>query len=652
MTKNRLETLERQLLNAQGRIEQAERLAGLGFWEWDIVEDRLTDCSESYARLFDMTRAEAMAASRSTHMDHAFVHPDDLQRYIELEDMALERGIGTDIEYRVITAKGRVRHFHEIAEVVKNDAGEVIRTSGIVQDVTDAKLAQEELAKTLADARRAERMAKLGTYTWKWPEGKIIACSEEYARLQEMTVEQVLGRFTTVEADHEAIHPDDRAAFAAIEAEALANGEGYTAEYRLQLPSGGVRHMREVCEVETNSQGDVVRSMGAIQDITEQVYLQEQLRHSLKMDALGQLTGGVAHDFNNMLTVIMGNIEFVMDSLGREHPKTKLLAEARKSAQRCADLTQRLLTFARKQSLQIETVDLQELVEGMSELLHRTLGETIQVEIQETGRQWLTETDSSQLENVILNLAINARDAMPDGGKLRIELDSVLLDEDYTSAHENLTSGHYIQLSVIDAGVGMSNEVRMQAFDPFFTTKEVDKGTGLGLSMVHGFMKQCHGHVSLYSEPGEGTVVKLFLPFSSTGTIETQIEHTAKQLRGNGEQILVVEDNADVRKLAVRMLNRLGYQTVEAENGEDALRLLDADPSIVLLFSDVVLPGAMSGVELAEKARLGYPNLNVLFTSGFTREVITPDFELLEKPYNKSKLASMISQALGAAAST
>ena len=651
MTSERLKTAKRQLLHTQNQIQQAERLAGLGFWEWDIVADHLADCSEGYASWLGLTKAEVMAASDSTPNDHIFIHPDDLQRYIESENKAHESGIGVDIEYRIITAKGRVRYHHEVGEVVKNDAGEVIRTSGIVQDITDVKLAQEELARTLADARRAERMAKLGTYTWKWPEGRIVACSEEYARLHEMTVEQVLENFTTPKADHDAIHPDDRAVVAAIEAEALAKGEGYTAEYRLLLPGGGIRHMREVCEVETNSQGEVVRSMGSVQDITEQVQLQEQLRQSLKMDALGQLTGGVAHDFNNLLTVIMGNIEFTMESLGHENADTQLLAEAQKAAQRCADMTHRLLAFSRKQSLHITTVEVQELVRGMRELLQRTLGETIQVDIQETGRQWLTETDSSQLENVILNLAINARDAMPGGGKLRIELENVLLDEEYVSGYDDLSCGHYIQLSVIDAGVGMPEEVRKQAFDPFFTTKEVGKGTGLGLSMVHGFLKQCRGHVSIYSEPGEGTVVKLFLPISPEHIIKKQTKDSTATQKGHGEQILVVEDDAGVRLLAVRMLEQLGYQTVEAENGEDALHLLDTEPSIVLVFSDVVLPGGMNGVELAKKAWLSYPDLKVLFTSGFPRDFMAPDYELLEKPYSKSVLASAISEMLEPAAS-
>ncbi|MCZ6641234.1 MAG: PAS domain-containing protein, partial [Gammaproteobacteria bacterium] len=570
MTHERPKTAGQQLQDAQRQIEQAERLAGLGFWEWDIVEDRLTYCSEGYARMLDMTREEVVVACSSSELDSHFLHPDDRQRYIEADNQAHINGVGINIEYRVITAKNQVRHLREISEVVKNESGEIVRTSGIVQDITDAKLAEEELARTLADAHRAEHMAKLGTYSWTWPEGRIEACSEEFARLLERTVEQVLETFTDPEADYATVHPDEREAYAAIETEALAKGEGYTAEYRLLLPSGGMRHIREVCEVELNDRGEVIRSTGSIQDISEQVNLQDQLRQAVKMEALGQLTGGVAHDFNNMLTVIMGNVDLVINMLGIENSNTKLLMDALEAAKRGATLTQRLLAFSRKQSLQVQTIDLQGLVLGMKDLLQRTLGATIQVEIQETGHPWLAETDATQLESAILNLAINARDAMPEGGSLRIELDSIVLDEDHAYGYENLNAGSYIRLSVSDTGTGMSQEIQALAFDPFFTTKDVGEGTGLGLSMVYGFLKQCRGHVSIYSESGKGTVVKLYLPVSPAGAIEPPLERSDDDTRNKGEQVLVVEDDAEVRKLAVRLLKNLGYRTVEAKNASEA----------------------------------------------------------------------------------
>ena len=650
MTKQDQENLEPQLFHALRLNRQAEHLAKLGFWEWDIIEDRLSYCSEGYARMLDMTGEEVIAASGSSEQDRRFIHPEDRQRYIEEEVEAHANKRGVDTTYRIISAQGHIRHLHEISEVAKDESGQVIRTSGTVQDVTESKRSEEHLAKTLKDARRAERLAKLGTYTWNWEEGKIETCSEEYARLLGMTIEQAITNFSSLEADYAAIHEDDREAFAALEAGSLAKGEGYTTEYRIILPDGGMRYIREICEVELNKSGKVVRSMGSIQDVTEQIELQEQLNQALKIKIMGQLTGGVAHDFNNLLMVVMGNVELAMSLLGKNNPNAELLQEALAATERGAILTRRLLAFARNQALQVQTVDLQSLVLGMKELLQLTLGESIQVRVPATDNQWLSETDITQLETAILNLAINARDAMPDGGVFSIELSNVVLDEDYTAAHDDLNPGPYIQLTVSDTGQGMSTDVLAQVFNPFYTTKEVGQGTGLGLSMVYGFVKQCHGHVSLSSTPDDGTIVRLFLPPNPEGIVKKPVGAIIEFNPGNREQILVVEDDAEVRKLAVRLLHQLGYRTVEAENGGHALQLLRTEPSIALLFSDVVLPGGISGVALAKEAWLTNPDLKVLFTSGYTHESTkhwgTSGYELLEKPYTKAKLAHRLSQVL------
>jgi signal transduction histidine kinase len=403
---------------------------------------------------------------------------------------------------------------------------------------------------------------------------KIETCSEEFARLLEMTVEQTIESFNNLKADHDAIHPDERDAFAALEADALARGEGYTAEYRIVLPSGRIRHIREVCEVELDDQGKVIRSMGSIQDITEQTELQEQLRHAIKIKAIGQLTGGVAHDFNNLLMIIMGNVDLAISEQGKEHSCTGLLREALGAGEKGATLIRRLLAFSRKQSLQMKTVDVQGLILGMKDMLQRTLGETIEVEIQTTDQQWLSETDTTQLESAILNLAINARDAMPDGGSLCFKLDNVSRDENDVSGHEELKAGPYIQLSITDTGAGMPPEVITQVFEPFFTTKGAGEGTGLGLSTVYGFIKQCGGDVIIESEPEKGTTVFLLLPPDPDGTIERPGAPVIEASGDHKEHILIVEDDPDVRRLAVSLMDQLGYQTVQAENAKQALQLL------------------------------------------------------------------------------
>ncbi len=652
MTSKEFKSVKQRLLFAERINDQAERLGELGFWEWDLVEKRMTYCSEGHARILEMTVEETLATHTSNEESHIFIHPDDRQHYIDASTVAREAGTGLDVEYRVITAKGRLRHVHEISEIVKDDAGALIQSCGIVKDITNSKQQQEKINRSLADARRAETLAKLGTYVWNWEQDTLESCSEEFARVVGSSLEQVFQIYTNNLAGIATVHPDDRDAFWATETAALARGEGYAIDYRQLLPNGDVANMRLICEAELNDLGKVIRTMGSIQDVTEQVQLQEQLRHALKNKAIGQLTGGVAHDFNNLLAVILGNLELAINLLGESSPANDLLTSAFRAGKRGAMLTRRLLAFARKQALRIESVDLQSLILEMKELLQTTVGENIRVEIQDTGRQWLCETDASQFEIALVNLAVNARDAMPDGGSLHIAINSVLLDKEFALAHEAVTAGSHIRLSVSDTGVGMPLDVQEQAFDPFFTTKEVGEGSGLGLSMVYGFLKQCHGHVSISSEPGEGAVVEMYLPHISASGEESLAESTDKDDLAGDRKILVVEDDLQLRELAVLLLADLGYETIEAADASEALQLLGSEPDIALLFSDVLLPGGMTGVELAEEAWRSFPDLKVLLTSGYTRDTAqrwgTAGYELLEKPYSKAQLSSKLRRTLAA----
>ena len=514
------------------------------------------------------------------------------------------------------------------------------------QDQASRNEAVRVMTGSLADARRAERLAKLGTYEWDWELDKMVACSEEFARIWGMSVDEVLQTYISEELVF--IHPDDRQEYLTIEALATSKGESFTAEYRLVLPGSKTLHIREVCEPELDDQGNVIRTRGSVQDITEQVQLQEQLRQAQKLEAIGQLSGGIAHDFNNMLVVILGNLESAMKRIEDGHPSLELLAASQRAARRAAVLTERLLTFARKQPLKIEHIELQGLLLGMKDNLQLMLGETVQVELQETDRQWSCKTDSVHLENVLLNLAINARDAMPNGGKFSIELDSIYLGEEYTSAQEKLRPGRFVRITLTDTGTGMSQEILDQAFDPFFTTKQFGEGTGLGLSMVYGFLKQCHGHVSISSAPGEGTSVEVFLP--ELGGHETQIEDLDDNPRGEGELVLVVEDEVDVQEIAVMFLEELGYKTQIADNAGEALKRLKSGDSFDLLFSDVVLPGGINGVDLAQWAVKRNPDLKVLLTSGYPNDVGTQrgavEFVLLKKPYTQSELARKVRDVL------
>jgi signal transduction histidine kinase len=382
---------------------------------------------------------------------------------------------------------------------------------------------------------------------------------------------------------------------------------------------------------------------------------EDTLRHVQKIEALGQLTGGVAHDFNNILQVILASLDAVLRRLERNGSVTSgdggdQIKAAIRSAERATVLTQRLLAFARRQPLAPETIDLNRLVRGMSELLRRTLGEIIDIETVLAGGLWPVSVDVSQLESAIVNLAVNARDAMPGGGKLTIETANTFLDESYANAHDEVLPGQYVLLAISDSGVGMSKEVLEQAFDPFFTTKEIGQGTGLGLSQVYGFIKQSGGHVNIYSEPGDGTTVKMYLPRRVADTDgAAAAKHDEAAAPGNeSELILVVEDEEDVRAATVAMLRDLGYGVIEAADGQAALRLLADHDGVRLLFTDIGLPGGLTGRQLADQAAALRPSLRVLYTTGYARNaivhhgVLDPGVELLVKPFNYASLSSRV----------
>ena len=383
---------------------------------------------------------------------------------------------------------------------------------------------------------------------------------------------------------------------------------------------------------------------------------EDALRQAQKMEAVGQLTGGIAHDFNNMLAVVMGSLELLARRMPTEDARTKRYIDAAtEGAKRAATLTQRLLAFSRQQPLRPEPVDVNRLVTGMSDLLRHSLGGAVQLETVLAGGLWPISADPNQLENVVLNLAINGRDAMPDGGKLTIETQNAHLDSRYAAAEVGIASGQYVLIALTDSGMGMAAEVIAKAFDPFFTTKEVGKGTGLGLSQVYGFIKQSEGHVRIYSEVGIGTTVKLYLPrlVGHKFAAETSTDRSEVPLGYRDELILVVEDEPAVRQFSVDALSELGYRVIQASGAEEALRLLADHDDVALLFTDIVMP-EINGAKLAELARAQRPDLKVLFTTGYTRNaivhngVVDAGVELVGKPFTIEELATKVRLVLEA----
>lgn len=383
------------------------------------------------------------------------------------------------------------------------------------------------------------------------------------------------------------------------------------------------------------------------EDITERKAQQEQLQQALKMEAVGQLTGGLAHDFNNLLTVITGNLEMLAMQLGDDSEAAELIADAEEAADMGGQLTNRLLAFARRQPLAPKVVDPNELVLDMSELLRRTLGESIRISTVLAHHVKRTRVDPGELQNALLNLAINARDAMPDGGGMTIETADALIDAQSFDAATELEPGPYIAISVTDNGSGMTPEVLRHAMEPFFSTKQAAAGTGLGLSMVYGFAKQSGGHLQIESEPGRGTTVRITLPAAEEDREPCRPGEPSDSLpQGRGERILLVEDDPKVRGLAARRLSTLGYRVIEAVDGPAALEIVEAEEPFELLFSDIVMPGGLSGIALAEQSRALRPGLKVLLTTGFAGETTQQGLPLLRKPYRLAELADKLREVL------
>ena len=506
---------------------------------------------------------------------------------------------------------------------------------------------QQRLSKYEANLRMAKRLLGLGFWSVNLDTQAIVWSDDIY----EIYGVDRSSFAHTAEAYFACLHPDDRPGFQDAFAAYIANPTPtFSIRHRVVRPDGKVIHVHGVAELSLTPEGRILN--GVMQDNTEQHDIAERLHQAHKMEAVGQLTGGVAHDFNNLLTVIMGNAELLKESL-EDQPNLRVFAEmSSKAAERGAELTNRLLAFARRQPLEPNVLETNKLVAGIEALLRRALTEDVEIELVRGGGAWPIEVDAGQLESAILNLAINARDAMPYGGKLTVETANAHLDDNYASQHHEVQAGQYVMISVSDTGSGMPPEVASRAFDPFYTTKPVGKGSGLGLSMVYGFVKQSGGHIKIYSEPGEGTTIRLYFPRANAHSAPLPMLTTTKAAQTGREHILAVEDDELVRSHVVSQLESLGYRVTQAGSGPEALRVLEQSPDIDLLFTDVVMPGGVNGRQLAERALALSPGLKILYTSGYTENAIVHHgrldrgVNLLTKPYRRNELASKLRKVL------
>lgn len=587
----------------------------------------------------------------------ALVHPDDLQKTQTRWATAIAGGTPYENEFRLRGADGRYRWHLARALPLRGADGATVRWVGTNTDIEDRKLATERLALLNADleaqvARRTaerDRMWKLSRDVMLVADldGVVAAVSPAFASILGWSEHEIVGKGLLG-----LVHPDDQAATRAQLASLRVGHYVYKFENRYRRKDGSWCLLSWSASPDSGWIHAIGRDITADREQAEQIRRTElALQQSQKMETIGKLTGGVAHDFNNLLQIISGNLQLLeMDPAGAEVPRW--IANARLAVEKGAKLASYLLAFGRRQPLEPKVVKISRVVTGMEDMLRRALGEEIEVELVISGGLWNTAVDVAQVENAVLNLAINARDAMGGAGKLTIEASNALLDDMYCRGHADVAPGQYVLLAVTDTGTGMAPDVLRQAFEPFFSTKEEGKGTGLGLSMVYGFVKQSGGHVKIYSEPGQGTTVKIYLPRTTAAEepmAPVEAQHPAV---GGTETILVAEDDEAVRTTVVEMLTELGYRVLKASDAASALAVVESGVQIDVLFTDVVMPGTLRSPELARMARERLPKLAVLFTSGYTENAIVhggrldPGVELLGKPYTRESLARRIRQVL------
>ncbi|MDB6065675.1 MAG: Blue-light-activated protein [Pedosphaera sp.] len=531
------------------------------------------------------------------------------------------------------------------------------RTADLTRENTERRQAEEQLRKSQAQLAQAQQIARLGSWEWDLVDNKV-TWSQETQRLYGHKPD---GIGSPMENCLERVHPDDLPRVNQTMAEALRTRQPFVCDHRVVLPDGRERVMQGRGEILTNSEGKPIKMFGIVQDITEAKHAEEalhrseeQLRQSQKMEAVGRLAGGVAHDFNNLLMVISGYCSLSLQKIVETDPLQKNILEIQKASERATSLTSQLLAFSRKQVLQPRVLGLNEVVGGMEKMLQRLIGEDVALHTVFDPALGLVKADRGQIEQVIMNLSVNARDAMPRGGKLTINTSNVTIDHKTKCGNRTLEAGEYVMLAISDNGMGMTEEIKAHLFEPFFTTKGLGKGTGLGLATCHGIISQSGGEIGVYSELNSGTTFKIYLPRTDE-LPEPAPMMDSEQLPNGTESILIVEDDPAVRKLAVIMLRQRGYEVQEANNAFEALELIRRSRRFALVITDVIMP-QMSGKELYDQIKSQLPQTRVLLMSGYTDDalahhgVLDEGLSFLEKPFSPSRLARKVREILDAPA--
>ena len=605
-------------------------------------------------RLFGRARGFAHPGVRDLA---ASIHPADRERVLGAMESTLRGGGEYRVEYRVPLEDGDEKWISANGSSPRDADGKPARLLGVAIDVTARKRAELRLSESEAELKAAQRIAQLGS--WQWDLRTDTATwSDEMFRIFGLAPFQLEAHRKGFLAK---LHPADRARVDQALTDALDGTAEYDIEYRVQRPDGSERTIHAHGEVLRDEAGGPTLVRGTVHDITERRLAEQerekltsQLIQSQKLESIGRLAGGVAHDFNNLLTVINGYSQLLLAKLSAGDPVRTKVEEIHKAGERAAGLTRQLLAFSRKQVLQPRRLDLNRVVREIRPMLERLVGEAVEVRVVLTAESGAVHADPHQLEQVIMNLAVNARDAMPSGGSLLIETAGPERDQSYARSHPDAHAG-YVMLAVSDSGVGMDEETRQRIFEPFFTTKGVGQGTGLGLSMVQGIVAQSGGYIDVVSQPGQGTTFKIYLPALPQAAAEAETPAAVPALGGK-ETVLVVEDQAEVRNFVIAVLKTYGYCVIPAENAGEALLLCERKERIDLLLTDVVMPN-LSGRELADRLAKLRPGIKVLFMSGYTDDIVVhhgvseEGAEFIQKPFSPAELAGKVRAVLGPAPS-
>ena len=573
---------------------------------------------------------------------HSVISPDDTERVAQRWQQVMQDKKTCELEFRLQRHDGQWRWHLVQGAPVTDENGNIIKWCGSVIDIHDLK--------TLAE--RFEHVAQATVDAiWDWDiEADTVWWNHGIFTLFGYTREDVMA---SPSAWMKYVHPDDRERVLDTIVNTVRSEEtSMRINYRLIRADGSTADIEENSFVMRNRDGRPVRMVGGMTDVTERNLLSQQLNHAQRLQTIGELTGGVAHDFNNLLTVIQGNNELLAEALAQHPQLSPLTAMISQASERAAALVQRLLAFARRQPLDPRPADIAGIIHNVQPLIRRALPERISIDVVIADNLPAVMIDPPQLENALLNLCLNSRDAISGQGNVLLEAMPSHLDSEYCENHPDAAPGDYVLVSVSDTGAGMTSDVRLRAFDPFFTTKSMGEGSGLGLSMVYGFIKQSGGHISVYSEPDAGTVIRMYLPVAQEQTVAAadsqQSRNTSTQPLQHKGTVLLAEDDDLVRAYAEKQFRALGYQVLSAASGAEALSLLEQHKPVDLLFTDVMMGGGMNGSELARAAQQIQPQIPVLFTSGYSENAIShqgrlqPGTLLLSKPWRRDDLAQKL----------